>query len=113
MGTLSGNPVSATAGLATLEVLREPGTYEKLFATGQRLMDGLSERLRVRSFEAEVLGVPPCFDVVFASGPIEDYRGYRRGDVGLAHRFNEVLLERGILKGAGKNYISTVHRSRM
>ena len=47
--------------------------------------------------------------MVFASGPIEDYRGYRRGDMGLAHRFNELLLERGIPKGAGKNYISTVH----
>ena len=29
IGTLSGNPVAAAAGLATLEVLRRPGTYEQ------------------------------------------------------------------------------------
>src|SRR5208283_5612023 len=34
VGTLSGNPVAAVAGLATLAVLKQPGTYEKVFATG-------------------------------------------------------------------------------
>ena len=56
IGTLSGNPVAATAGLATLEVLREPGTYEKLFTRGQRLMDGIEERLVERGFEAQGCG---------------------------------------------------------
>ena len=109
IGTLSGNPVAATAGLATLEVLREPGTYERLFASGQRLMDGIAERLQERGFEAEVVGLPPCFDVVFAPGPIEDARGLARGDAGLLLRCNELLLERGILKIDVKNYMSTVH----
>ena len=45
LGTLSGNPIAARAGLATLEVLRRPGTYEGLYATGERLMQGLTERL--------------------------------------------------------------------
>ena len=109
IGTLSGNPVAATAGLATLEVLREPGTYDRLFATGQRLMDGIAERLRERGFEAEVVGLPPCFDVVFASGPVEDWRALSRGDAGLLRRCNELLLERGILKIDVKNYMSTAH----
>ncbi|MDP6897157.1 MAG: aminotransferase class III-fold pyridoxal phosphate-dependent enzyme, partial [Rhodospirillales bacterium] len=42
IGTLSGNPVAAAAGLATLEILKQPGTFEHLFATGQRFMDGLT-----------------------------------------------------------------------
>ena len=33
VGTLSGNPIAAAAGLATLHVLRRPGTYERLFDT--------------------------------------------------------------------------------
>ncbi|MGI9383095.1 MAG: aspartate aminotransferase family protein, partial [Methyloligellaceae bacterium] len=37
IGTLSGNPVAATAGLATLDILRQPDTYEQLFATGREL----------------------------------------------------------------------------
>lgn len=109
VGTLSGNPVAAAAGLTTLEVLREPGTYERLFATGQRLMDGIAERLRERRFEAEVVGLPPCFDVVFAPGPIEDARALAGGDQELLRRCNELLLKHGILKIDIKNYLSTVH----
>ena len=38
VGTLSGNPVAAVAGLATLEILKRPGAYEQVFATGRELM---------------------------------------------------------------------------
>jgi glutamate-1-semialdehyde 2,1-aminomutase len=40
-GTLSGNPVAMTAGLATLEALKQPGVYEELDRKGQRLAKGL------------------------------------------------------------------------
>ena len=109
VGTLSGNPIAAVAGLATLEVLREPGTYERLHATGRRLMEGLQERLGEHGFEAEVIGVPSCFEAVFARGPITDYRGTLRGDAKLGRRLNELLLERGILKGDSKYYLSIAH----
>ena len=36
-GTLSGNPVAATAGLATLDVLEQPGTYDRLRTIGASL----------------------------------------------------------------------------
>ena len=109
VGTLSGNPIAAVAGLATLEVLREPGTYERLNATGTRLMEGFDERLREHGFTASVLGVPACFEAVFAAGPITDYRATLRGDAGLAQRLNELLLERGVLKGESKYYLSIAH----
>ena len=109
VGTLSGNPIAAVAGLATLEVLREPGTYERLHATGRRLMEGLQERLGEHGFEAEVIGVPSCFEAVFARGPITDYRGTLRGDAKLGKRLNALLLERGILKGDSKYYLSIAH----
>ena len=109
VGTLSGNPVAAVAGLATLEVLREPGTYERVNATGTRLMEGLDERLREHGFTATVLGVPSCFEAVFAPGPITDYRGTLRGDAALGRRLNELLLERGVIKGDTKYYLSIAH----
>src|SRR5437764_962735 len=46
VGTLNGNPIAATAGLATLNVLRQPGTYERLHQLGQRLRDILHATLR-------------------------------------------------------------------
>src|SRR5205807_6316845 len=36
-GTLNGNPIACAAGLATLAELRKPGTYERLFRTGNRI----------------------------------------------------------------------------
>src|SRR5246127_2322308 len=39
IGTPSGNPVAAAAGLAPLEILRRPGAYDRIFATGRELME--------------------------------------------------------------------------
>jgi glutamate-1-semialdehyde 2,1-aminomutase len=109
IGTLSGNPVAAAAGLATLEILRRPGAYEHLFATGRELMGALSDLLKRRGVTAQVVGEPPLFDVVFTGGPVRDYRGTLRGDGDLLRRFNELLRERGILKGESKYYVSLAH----
>ena len=43
IGTLSGNPIAAAAGLATLELLKEPNTYESWFSKGSKLMHSLQQ----------------------------------------------------------------------
>ena len=106
VGTLSGNPVAAAAGLATLEVLRRPGSYEHLFEVGGRLMAGLSGRLERAGIEGQVVGAPPMFDVVFAGGEIRNYRDTLRGDAGRLARFNKELKARGVLKAESKFYLS-------
>ncbi|HUS97462.1 MAG TPA: aminotransferase class III-fold pyridoxal phosphate-dependent enzyme, partial [Hyphomicrobiaceae bacterium] len=106
IGTLSGNPVASAAGLATLEILREPGAYERLFATGQKLMDALDDTLKRAGIPAVVSGVPSLFDVVFTDRPVTDYRGTFRGNAALAKALNRALLERGILKSESKYYVS-------
>jgi glutamate-1-semialdehyde 2,1-aminomutase len=109
VGTLSGNPVAAVAGLATLEVLRRPGAYEKVFATGRTLMAALSELLKKHGVKAQVVGEPPLFDIVFTDQPIKDYRDTLKGDKAIAARFNKLLRERGIMKGESKYYVSLAH----
>jgi glutamate-1-semialdehyde 2,1-aminomutase len=109
VGTLNGNPVAAVAGVATLAVLREPGTYERLFATGQKLMDGLSAALSDAGLAAQVIGVPPLFDVMFTDKPIRDYRDSLRHDAVMARRFTELLREHGVFKNESKIYVSTAH----
>jgi glutamate-1-semialdehyde 2,1-aminomutase len=111
IGTLSGNPVAAAAGLATLEILRRPGAYERLFATGRELMGTLEDLLRAAGIAAQVIGEPPLFDVVFTGErePVRDYRGTLRGDAELMHRFNALMRERGVLKGEAKYYVSLAH----
>lgn len=106
VGTLSGNPVASVAGLATLNVLKRPGAYEQVFKTGNTLKNALGEILKKNGLKATVVGEPVLFDVVFADGPIKDYRDMVRGDKAMAGRFNKLLRERGIMKGESKYYVS-------
>ncbi|MFC7476086.1 aspartate aminotransferase family protein [Dankookia sp. GCM10030260] len=109
VGTLSGNPVAAVAGLATLGVLRRPGAYEQVFATGRTLMDGIDAMLKKAGLPAQVVGEPPLFDVVFSAEEVRDYRSTLRADAGLQKHFNTQLRAAGILKGDSKYYISLAH----
>jgi glutamate-1-semialdehyde 2,1-aminomutase len=109
IGTLSGNPVAATAGLATLEILRTPGTYEAVFATGRRLMEALSAMIRERGLPARVIGEPVLFDIVFSEHEIYDYRSGLTQDFDALRRFNASLRGQGVLKGDTKFYVSVAH----
>ena len=109
IGTLSGNPVASVAGLKTLEILKRPGAYEQIFATGRQIKDGLARMLKDARIPATVVGEAPLFDVVFAEGDISDYRGTLRGNADMQKRMNASMLERGILKGESKYYISLAH----
>jgi len=109
VGTLSGNPVASVAGLATLEILRRPGAYEGAFAMGRTLIEGVTKRLQDAGLPGQVVGEPVLFDVVFAEGPIRNYRDMLRADAKLAGHFNRHLRGAGILKGDSKYYISLAH----
>jgi glutamate-1-semialdehyde 2,1-aminomutase len=108
-GTLNGNPIAATAGLATLSQLRKPETYQRLRATGQRLRRGLQEVLDQAEIPAQVVGDDTVFDVYFTDKEITDYRSTLSADATLMQRFNRLLLEQGVLKGGQKFYMSLAH----
>ena len=108
-GTLNGNPIAAAAGLATLAELRKPGTYARLFATGIRLKDGLAAAARTAGLAAQVAGEPPVFEIFFTDRPITDYRASLAADRELHAAFTRAMLERGVVKAAGKFYVSLAH----
>ena len=109
VGTLSGNPVAAVAGLASLEILRRPGAYEGVFATGRTLMDGMATMLADAGLPGQVIGIPVMFDVVFTDSEVRDYRSIMRGDAAMLRRFNQTMREHGVLKGDSKFYVSLAH----
>ncbi len=109
IGTLSGNPVAAVAGLATLAVLRRPGAYERIFANGEAIRAGLADALQAAGIEAVVAGEPPMFDAVFKLGPVRNYRESVSGDTALGKRFNALARERGVFKSDNKIYVSLAH----
>ena len=106
LGTLSGNPLAAVAGLKTLEILRRPGQYEKLYKNGRTLMEGINECLRNSETAGQVVGHPTLFDVVFREEAVRNYRDVRSGDHDKAAHFNSTLQANRILKSPGKFYIS-------
>ncbi len=112
IGTLSGNPVAAAAGLATMEILKRPGAYEKLWGTGKTLMDAAGRLLKDARIPHQIVGEAPMWDIVFTPDPVFDYRGYFKGDQNMAKRFNSTLLENGVLKSDSKYYISIAHDDR-
>lgn len=109
VGTLSGNPVAAAAGLATLAILQRPGAYERIFANGKAIRDGLAGALRDAGIEATVPGEAPMFDAVFTGGRVRNYRDSISGNAVLSKRFNAAVRERGVFKSDNKIYVSLAH----
>ena len=106
VGTLSGNPVAAVAGLKTMEVLSRPGSYERIRQNGETVMNALREHLSAAGIAHQIVGDPVLFDVVFTPDPVADYRGFLRGDMDLLKRFNMLMREQGVLKPDSKFYMS-------
>jgi glutamate-1-semialdehyde 2,1-aminomutase len=109
VGTLSGNPVASAAGLATLDILRRPGAYDRIRATGRAIMRALEQNFARVGIPAQVVGHPSLFDVVFIDRPVRNYRDVLAGDTVRMKRFNGLLRQRGILKPDSKFYISLAH----
>ena len=109
IGTLNGNPVACAAGLATLEVMREPATYTKIHGAGAAIRNALVDICQQNGVPVQSCGEDAIFDVYFSEQPISNYRDTLSADSAMMTRFNTGLLERGILKGAQKYYPSAVH----
>jgi glutamate-1-semialdehyde 2,1-aminomutase len=109
VGTLSGNPVAAVAGLATLQVLKRPGTYEKVFATGRALMNGIAGIIAETGLPAQVVGEPPMFDVAYSRNVPHNYRDILRTDEAMQRRINQRLRAGGVLRSDSKFYVSVAH----
>lgn len=109
IGTLSGNPVCVAAGLAALEIVRRPGFYEKVNATGRKLMDALGEAFSRVGIPVLVSGVEACFDIYFIDRPVRNYRESLKTDSAMLSKYSQAMLKRGILKGHQKYYVGPCH----
>ena len=106
LGTLSGAPVAAAAGLKTMEILRREGQYTRLKEIGQTLWDTQAEALTAAGIPHRIVGDATLFDVVFTAQDIRDYRDHQTGDIFKNTLYNKVLREYGVFKAAGKLYPS-------
>ncbi|MBI3967152.1 MAG: aminotransferase class III-fold pyridoxal phosphate-dependent enzyme [Chloroflexi bacterium] len=109
-GTLNGNPIGAAAGLATLEVLEQPGTYKHLFHIGDRLREGLRQVAKDNSQSVQTTGAGPLVGVVFTEGDTTDPYAVGASDRKRQEIVEAEMLKNGILINlAAKLYVSLAH----
>jgi glutamate-1-semialdehyde 2,1-aminomutase len=106
LGTLSGNPVAAVAGLKTMEILRRRGAYDTLKAHGERLQAMFTKHLTQQGIAHRIVGHPTLFDVLFTDRDVRNYRDVLAADGKASARFNAVLRANGVFKALGKVYPS-------
>jgi glutamate-1-semialdehyde 2,1-aminomutase len=110
-GTLNGNPISAAAGLAALQVLSAPGTYEHLHHIGSRLRRGIKEAGQRRGFPAQTPGEDAVFGVRFMEQETpRSWTDLLAHDRALGLKWGIECLKRGLLVNPNeKFYISLAH----
>jgi glutamate-1-semialdehyde 2,1-aminomutase len=97
-GTYNANVVQCAAVAATMDVLAEPGLYERQRALGHRLADSLAALATERGLDAYVEGLGTVFQLWFADGPIHNWRDAAlRADEELFTRWYEEMVIRGVL----------------
>ena len=94
-GTLSGNPVTAAAGLATLKALEEPGVYRDLEEKGRTLEEGLKGVL-ASGVEGTVNRVGSMLTLFFGPARVAAPEHARGSDRDRFSRFFHGMLARGV-----------------
>ncbi len=95
-GTLSGNPLAMTAGIKTLELLQQQGTYEKLDQITKKLTDGL-QQIAKNAGHAVVGGqISAMFGMFFTKETVHNYDDAKKSDLAKFSRYHRGMLERGI-----------------
>ncbi|WP_414690127.1 glutamate-1-semialdehyde 2,1-aminomutase [Nostoc sp.] len=95
-GTLSGNPLAMTAGIKTLELLQQPGTYEYLDRITKRLTEGMLEIAKETGHAACGGQISGMFGFFFNEGPVHNYEDAKKSDLSKFARFHRGMLEHGV-----------------
>lgn len=96
-GTLSGNPLAMTAGIATLEIMKRPGAYEYLDKITGRLIDGLLGIGKETGHAVCGGHISAMWGLFFCEGPITCFEDVKDNcDFDKFARYHRAMLEQGI-----------------
>jgi len=111
-GTLSGNPLAMTAGYETISRLMEPGTYERLEATSERLEQGLTAAARDAGIAVRLNRVGSMFCGFFTESEVFDFEAASSSDADTFARYFWNMLDRGTYLAPSRlecGFVSLVH----
>jgi glutamate-1-semialdehyde 2,1-aminomutase len=98
-GTLSGNPLAMHAGITTLEILKEPGSYETLEERSARLETGLRESAAASNVPVAINRVGSMLTVFFtrsAGKKVTNYNDATASDTQAFGKFFHAMLKNGV-----------------
>jgi len=97
-GTLSGNPISVAAGLATLQALQKPDVYSQLENLTKTLMQGFEKISKEKGISLKTRHIGSMFGLFFTEevGLPNNYEEVKKGNLKLFQTFYHYMLEEGI-----------------
>jgi glutamate-1-semialdehyde 2,1-aminomutase len=95
-GTLSGNPIAVTAGLANLRLISRPGFFKELTAKCEQLTEGLQAGARAAGVPFTVHQIGGLFGLFFSAQSIYNVNDVKNCDIDAYNRFFHHMLEAGI-----------------
>jgi len=114
-GTLSGNPVSMAAGIATLQLLSAPGFHDRLLASTTRLVEGLRGAAAAAGVGLATNHVCGMFGLFFTDAPrVDSYAKVMACDVARFNKFFHAMLDSGVYFAPSAfeaGFISAAHSS--
>jgi glutamate-1-semialdehyde 2,1-aminomutase len=111
-GTLSGNPVAMSAGIAALEELKSGGAYDELEKLGSRLEKGMKDAARSAGVPVQLNRCGSMFCAYFAEQPVNNLAEAMRADRSRFARFFHGMLAEGVYLAPSQfeaGFISLAH----
>ena len=113
-GTLAGNPLAMSAGIAALKQLTKPGLYEEMTQLAQRLVLGLRAELADAGIPARINAIGSLATVFFTSDPVRNYSDAKRSNTKRYAKLFREMLDRGIFLAPSQfeaAFVSMAHTS--
>jgi glutamate-1-semialdehyde 2,1-aminomutase len=96
-GTLSGNPVAMAAGLATLELIDQPGFYDALAERTTQLVEGIAQAASETGVPLATEHAGGMFGFIFTDGgPVSSFAQVAAADVERFKLFFHGMLAEGV-----------------
>lgn len=111
-GTMAGNPLSISAGMACLRALSQTGTYERLAQMGKKLEMGIRDAARQYEVTIQLNREGGALTVYFSDQPVQNYEDAQQADSNSFGQFFRHMLERGIYLAPSKYeawFLTTAH----
>jgi glutamate-1-semialdehyde 2,1-aminomutase len=111
-GTLSGNPLAMTAGIATLKTLKDSKVWEEMNAAAEQLAEGIFQAAQASEVPIQQTRAGTMFATFFVDQAPYDWSSVKKSDTARFGRFFQAMLEQGVYLAPSQfeaGFLSTAH----